>query len=577
MALSITHSTVVAVADDGTSPVGSDEWNDDHVVTGTPDGVREILTANRTYYVRTDGNDANTGLVNDAAGAWLTLQHAVFYVAENIDIAGFKVTISVGAGTFAGFGYATLTGGGILGIDGAGAASTTIEAGPADNVYNFGECISILQLVGPTLLYVNNVTLDATSTYSAFAAYKPNWFFQVGNANTTSALDVDIIVPDGGTAFSAYNQGFLTLEASSGGGAINISFAGATAYDIFDTSGFVYILATAPIVITETPDWDFAFAYIGENVWAKITNVSGAATGPRFSIQPTGYLLTETNDLTYLPGDADGTIAVGGQYDSILGGVRELLAADRTYYVRTDGSDSNTGLVDSAGGAFLTLQKAYDVIASTLDLGGFDVTVSVADGTYSAGVNVTQPWTGGGSVRYTGDLTTPANCVISATTDCFGFSSSFVGSFYIGGFKLTSSAGNGINQLAASLIQIDGKMEYGACGNYAQIAAGTPGGYVVILDDYSITGDCFAHFYSYGTSSLSIFATTITLTGSPAFTSFAYCAYNAVIDLNITSFSGAALTGSSQYDVQGNGTIVTYGVTLPGDVAGSATTGGVFI
>jgi hypothetical protein len=37
MALSITHSTVVAVPDDGTSPVGTDEWNAAHAITGTLD------------------------------------------------------------------------------------------------------------------------------------------------------------------------------------------------------------------------------------------------------------------------------------------------------------------------------------------------------------------------------------------------------------------------------------------------------------------------------------------------------------------------------------------------------------
>ncbi len=34
MAASITHAAVVVVADDGTSPVGSDEWNAAHTVTG---------------------------------------------------------------------------------------------------------------------------------------------------------------------------------------------------------------------------------------------------------------------------------------------------------------------------------------------------------------------------------------------------------------------------------------------------------------------------------------------------------------------------------------------------------------
>lgn len=64
--------------------------------------------------------------------------------------------------------------------------------------------------------------------------------------------------------------------------------------------------------------------------------------------------------------------------------VRERLTTNRIYYVRTDGNDSNDGLSNAAGGAFLTLQGALNRVAQ-IDLNGFSVTIQLANGTYAAG------------------------------------------------------------------------------------------------------------------------------------------------------------------------------------------------
>src|SRR5262245_20702325 len=100
------------------------------------------------------------------------------------------------------------------------------------------------------------------------------------------------------------------------------------------------------------------------------------------------------------------------------GGPRELLAADRVYYVRTDGSDANSGLVNSAGGAFATIQRAVDVIAATLDIAGHTVTIQIADGTYTDPVTLKNVvgFAAPGNLVIQGNAVTPANVLISTST-----------------------------------------------------------------------------------------------------------------------------------------------------------------
>lgn len=119
--------------------------------------------------------------------------------------------------------------------------------------------------------------------------------------------------------------------------------------------------------------------------------------------------------------------ALSDAVDAAGGGGRELLSANRTYYVRTDGSDSNDGLTNTAGGAFLTLQKAYDVVIQTLDLGGFIVTIQIADGTYSGGIafNYDEGPVVNGQLYIRGNLTTPQNVVLDSL-NFWGSGASFI-------------------------------------------------------------------------------------------------------------------------------------------------------
>lgn len=58
------------------------------------------------------------------------------------------------------------------------------------------------------------------------------------------------------------------------------------------------------------------------------------------------------------------------------------LTEDTTYYIRTDGDDSNAGLTNDSAGAFASLTGALTYIANNVDACGHYVTLQIADGTY---------------------------------------------------------------------------------------------------------------------------------------------------------------------------------------------------
>lgn len=287
-------------------------------------------------------------------------------------------------------------------------------------------------------------------------------------------------------------------------------------------------------------------------------------------------------------GDATLALLYGGTGASTAAGARtnlglalgadlpELLKANRNYYVRTDGNDSNTGLANTAGGAFLTIQKAIDVVCGTLDLGIYNATINVADGTYTGGVVLKPYRSAGGAAAIVGNTTTPANCIISPSGAHAVYALPLAGYWWVQGFKLSS--GGGACLVAESGVVLDGlDLNFGAAASYHVNV--TAGGTVRLLSNYTISGNALVHWYAIGGgATIQCQGRTITLSGTPAFTySFAIASLTANQLVNGNTFSGSA-TGQ-RYSVDTNGVLYTLGgaTYLPGNSAGAAGTGGQYV
>ncbi|MBV7427272.1 MULTISPECIES: hypothetical protein [unclassified Acidovorax] len=258
------------------------------------------------------------------------------------------------------------------------------------------------------------------------------------------------------------------------------------------------------------------------------------------------------------------------------GQFREKLTAARTYYVRADGNDNNTGLVNTAVGAFATIQKAIDTVAA-LDLGVYDVTTRCT-GAFTAGVTF-KTLVGAGKHIIRGaadDMTTMALTV--AGGHCFHLGDAgFVGTYHLQYMKLsTTGSGNCINGAGGGGAVLYGSIDFGVCAG-THIQAGQ-GQYVRAMAAYTISGSaaCHAGAYDAGSCRLSSFA--VTLIGTPNFAvAFAVSGRAGVLLAYGASFSGAA-TGvrytADSCGVIGTGAGETF---LPGNALGTKTNGGQYI
>lgn len=256
--------------------------------------------------------------------------------------------------------------------------------------------------------------------------------------------------------------------------------------------------------------------------------------------------------------------------NSTLAGGREILSASRTYYVRTDGADTNNGLTDTSGGAFATIQKAIDA-ACALDLSIHNVTIQVADGTYTGAI-VLKSFVGAGTISIVGNTTTPGNVIISVTSASCVTANAVVGQWLLDGMKLVANTA-GYNSLTAALGSVVSyrNINFGTANQHISVASGAC---AMAVGNTMISGSANIHWYAASGGYLQDRGVTITLSGTPAFAqAFAYVQQNAVLSVNGNTFAGSA-TGA-RYTILTGGLIDTNGggaSYLPGNAAGSGGT-----
>lgn len=259
--------------------------------------VRELLAANRTYYVRTDGSDSNNGLANTSGGAFLTVQKALD-AAARLDFSGFKVTISVGAGTFSGRAIIPLAVGQTdvskLEITGVGATTILTSSGAFTNA-------TVYCGVPGAGATIANVKVQNTIGSSQGCAL---------NVENSGQITIGSTVEIGATgwiAARAATNGVLkfTAGATVSGDATNIFGA--------QFGGYIEIAGTFALG-TRTVTQTAAATNTGVIFSPGGTSFTGTVTGSRYSASANGVLNTSAGGASFFPGSSAGATSSGGQY-----------------------------------------------------------------------------------------------------------------------------------------------------------------------------------------------------------------------------------------------------------------------
>ena len=272
---------------------------------------REILTANVTYYIRTDGDDTSAGLANSAAGAWKTPKHAMEFIWNKIDFNGYRVDLRVNDGTYYAYGEWPY---GVFIADGPFYDSSQYyQYMPHGSLYIIGNEASPNNVV----LVTNPATWGEAGFWCAYgASYHASGFKVLGNTvayleaytGDETWLGIGNITSNIARVFADVWSAELSLEGP-------ITLTGNAPIFIRVYSGMAD-MGSKTLTFDNAESTGFAFlcAHDSSTIWAAGCTFVGTYNGKRYNANSMSRIYTNGAGESYLPGNTAGTLSTGAIY-----------------------------------------------------------------------------------------------------------------------------------------------------------------------------------------------------------------------------------------------------------------------
>lgn len=280
--------TNAALAAQSTASAGSNVGLSAYQIAQT--GTNYFIATSGSYYVRPDGNDANSGTFDSSTAAWKTIQHGLDYLTSHVIDSAAIVQLRIADGTYAESVSARRNlGGGTIEIVGnkTTPANVMVTGAPAFN-FTGAYTLSHLKVTSPSThaIFVRqgSYLTVGDGMHFGFAAGAHLRAIECGVVQAVGTYTIS------GSATSHWNVDKNSSAALTAGRANVIGLPGFSA-------GFCKVTTASSMVGNGG-----AFSF------------SGAATGSRYDVSLNGVIFIANGGANYFPGSSAGVASTGGLY-----------------------------------------------------------------------------------------------------------------------------------------------------------------------------------------------------------------------------------------------------------------------